>query len=276
MRFLADGRSALLNTWQCGFYLASGLDTDAPILSAVLALEQPRHVGCGVPILIGHWWIMPIESTREFVVFDVSDPARPRLSTALSADSSFKPHWISRDPNSDQLVFTAEGPSPAVRLAHFDSTTGTLRWDEPSVNVRAVRWGCPSPGRFGPVARRGKLRRMGRSSRAGESLRRYRAPPHKPRRIHECAHACYQRTLFSVRPIEWSRWQRLGSGRDADASPVASVVAIHDRFQRADADSNPVCNLPLTSGAHTTARTTVFRLAPCKQQGRACTVRRPA
>lgn len=130
MRFLADGRSALLNTWQCGFYLASGLDTDAPILSAVLALEQPRHVGCGVPILIGHWWIMPIESTREFVVFDVSDPARPRRATALSADSSFEPHWISRDPNSDQLVFTAEGLSPAVRLAHFDSTTGTLRWDE--------------------------------------------------------------------------------------------------------------------------------------------------
>jgi hypothetical protein len=54
----------------------------------------------------------------------------PRRTSALVADSSFTPHWISRDPNSDRLVMAAGGPSPAVRLARFDTTTGVLRWDE--------------------------------------------------------------------------------------------------------------------------------------------------
>jgi hypothetical protein len=130
LRFLSDGRSALLNTLYCGFYLASGLDTDTPTITPVLALEHPRHVGCAVPLLIGHWWIMPISSTFEFVVYDVSNPRTPRRVGALQADSSFVPHWISRDPHSDRLVFTAEGPVPAVRLAHFDTTSGALRWDE--------------------------------------------------------------------------------------------------------------------------------------------------
>lgn len=130
VRFLPDGRSALLNTNYCGFYLASGLDTDTPALESVLALSHPRHVGCGVPLLIGRWWIMPIASTFEFVVYDVSNPRTPRRVGALHADSSFVPHWISRDPGSDRLVFTAEGPEPAVRLARFDTTSGALRWDE--------------------------------------------------------------------------------------------------------------------------------------------------
>ena len=45
---------------------------------------------------------------------------------------------------------------------------------------------------------------------------------------------------------------------------------------RADADSNSVRNLRLVIGSHTTARTTVFRRATCKRQGKTCTVPRPA
>lgn len=130
VRFLADGRRALLNTVYCGFYLLDRLDTDAPSLTPVLALEHPTYLGCAVPQRIGRWWIMPVESVREILVFDVSDPLHPRRTTSLAADSSFTPHWIARDPHSDRLVITGEGPVPAVRLARFDSTTGAIRWEE--------------------------------------------------------------------------------------------------------------------------------------------------
>jgi len=129
VRILPDGRSALLNTYYCGFYLLSGLDGPTPTVEPVLSLSHPQHIGCAVPLLVGRWWIMPVASTREFHVYDVSDPKRPRRTSVLAADSSFEPHWIARDPGSDRLVMTAEGPQPAVRLARFDTTSGTLNWD---------------------------------------------------------------------------------------------------------------------------------------------------
>lgn len=130
VRFFPDGRSAILNTYNCGFYLLSGLDGDTPSLEPVLALEHPRHVGCGVPLLIGKWWIMPVGSTHEFIVYDVSDPRTPRRTSTLTTDSTFFPHWMSREDGSNRIVLSAEGKHPGVRMVRFDSTTGTLAWDE--------------------------------------------------------------------------------------------------------------------------------------------------
>lgn len=130
VRFFPDGRSAILNTYNCGFYFLSGLDGDTPALEPVLALEHPRHIGCGVPLLIGKWWIMPVGGTHEFIVYDVSDPRKPRRASTLTTDSTFFPHWMSREDGSDRIVLSAEGKHPSVRMVRFDSTTGTLAWDE--------------------------------------------------------------------------------------------------------------------------------------------------
>lgn len=130
VRFFPDGRSAFLNTYNCGFYYLSGLDSDAPALERVLALEHPRNIACGVPLLIGNWWIMPVANAHEFVVYDVSDPRKPRRASALTTDSTFFPHWMSREEGSNRIVLSAEGKQPSVRMVRFDSTTGTLAWDE--------------------------------------------------------------------------------------------------------------------------------------------------
>jgi hypothetical protein len=149
VRFLADGRSAILNTYNCGFYLLSGLEGEAPVLEPVLALSNPRHIGCGVPLLVGHWWIMPIPTTHEFVVYDLADPRKPRRHSVLAADSTFESHWMSREPGTDRIVVSVETKVPSVRLVRFDSTTGTLRWDEtfrdtpdgpPGVRFDRVQW----------------------------------------------------------------------------------------------------------------------------------------
>ena len=149
VRFFPDGRSAILNTYNCGFYFLSGLDGAAPMLEPVLALEHPRNTGCGVPLLIGKWWIMPIANAHEFVVYDVSDPRKPRRASVLATDSTFFPHWMSPEPGTDRIVLSAEGKHPGVRMVRFDSTTGTLRWDErfrekpdgpPGVSFERAEW----------------------------------------------------------------------------------------------------------------------------------------
>lgn len=130
VRFLPDGKSALLNTYYCGFYHLTGLDGDAPAIARVLALDDPRQRGCSVPLLVGRWWIMPVGRSREFLVLDVADPRRPRVASRLASDSSFTPHWVAREPGTGRLVATSEGPDPRVSLLHFDSTSGRLSWDE--------------------------------------------------------------------------------------------------------------------------------------------------
>ena len=45
IRFLPGGTTAMLNTWNCGFYYLAGLDTDQPSIE--------RTTGCGVPLLVG-------------------------------------------------------------------------------------------------------------------------------------------------------------------------------------------------------------------------------
>ena len=130
VRFFADGRSALLNTYNCGFYFLSGLDGNSPAIEPVLALEHPRYIACGVPQLIGNWWIMPVGNAHEFIVFDVSDPRRPRRVSTLTTDTTFNPHWMSREEGSNRIVLSSEGKAPSVRMVRFDSTTGTLTWDE--------------------------------------------------------------------------------------------------------------------------------------------------
>jgi hypothetical protein len=100
------------------------------VIERVLALEFPRYNGCGVPLVIGHWWIMPVTAAHEFVVLDISDPRRPRVANTFRTDSAFVPHWIARDPAGTRLVATSDGKPSAVRLMHFDSTSGRLAWDE--------------------------------------------------------------------------------------------------------------------------------------------------
>ena len=130
LRFLADGKRALMNTYYCAFYLLSGLDGDAPTMERVPALEYPRYNGCSVPLNVGHWWIMPVTGARAFLVLDISDPRHPRVASTLATDSTFSPHWLTRDPGGTRLVATSDGTNPSVRLMQFDSTSGRLAWDE--------------------------------------------------------------------------------------------------------------------------------------------------
>ena len=143
-RVLSDGRSVLVNTYRCGFYRVMDLETLAPRAEFVLSEQPPTGPvsGCSVPVVVGHYWVMPIAYQHRVAVLDVSRPDHPREVSSLATDSTFFPHWSSADPRSDRIVVTEQGDGPPrVMMARLDPKTGQLRWDE-----RFRDAGSASPG----------------------------------------------------------------------------------------------------------------------------------
>ena len=136
-RVMRDG-SVLLNAYGCGFYRMTGIGTDRPAIQNVYTLDVPagrvppgRLAGCGVPVVDGRFWVVPVGRLNLLLTLDVSDPARPREVARLQTDSSFRPHWLAKDPGSDRIVVGAEnGGEDRMLMARLDARTGALRWDE--------------------------------------------------------------------------------------------------------------------------------------------------
>jgi hypothetical protein len=149
VRTLSDGRTALVNTYYCGFFRVTGVDTD-PKIERVLTMPLPRNVGCSVPVIAGHFMVMPIAYAHRYATIDLSDPAHIREVASFPTESNFYPHWAAADPGSDRLVFTDQGDGPPkVVLAHFDRATGRLSWDQgfrdagsatPGVSYHRAQW----------------------------------------------------------------------------------------------------------------------------------------
>lgn len=151
VRFLGGGRTALMNTYYCGLYFLRDVDTDAPSAKLVhrFATEGGNR-GCGVPLVIDHYWIMPVAYGEAVIVLDISDPERPREVSRLQMDTTFKPHWLSPDPGSDRIVLIDQGDNNApIVMLRFDRITGALRYDEafrdagssqPGVSFQRVSW----------------------------------------------------------------------------------------------------------------------------------------
>ena len=141
VRTMPGGRTALVNTYYCGFFRVTGIDAN-PKIERVLTLPLPRNIGCSVPVIAGHFMLMPIAYAHRYATIDIADPAHVREVASFPTDSTFFPHWAAADPGSDRLVFTDQGDGrPKVALGHFDRATGRLSWDE-----RFRDAGSPTPG----------------------------------------------------------------------------------------------------------------------------------
>lgn len=131
-RVLPDGKSVFLNSYRCGFYHVTGLETDDPVIRSVYAIDTPDHGGaCGVPVMVGSYWIMTVGRAHMLVALDIRDPARPVEVSRLVADTTFRPHWLAKDPGSDRLIVGGEnGGESRMLMARVDEQTGRLSWDE--------------------------------------------------------------------------------------------------------------------------------------------------
>lgn len=127
-RAMPDG-SVLMNTLMCGFYRIHGLDTGEPRIEAVL--NYPDMIGCSVPAVIGHYYILPAIFGETILVFDMSDPEHVREAGRFDTPG-YQPHWAAADPLRDRVVITSSGPAAVntVLMLDFDRQTGTLSLDE--------------------------------------------------------------------------------------------------------------------------------------------------
>jgi hypothetical protein len=135
-RVLTDG-SVFLNSYGCAFYRLTEVASDNPRLDALFALETPpppkpgwMRGSCGIPVVVGHYWIQPVGQLHLVIVLDIANPASPREVFRLATPSSFNPHWLARDPRSNRLVLGAElGGEQGFYILRFDEHSGRLSFD---------------------------------------------------------------------------------------------------------------------------------------------------
>jgi hypothetical protein len=134
-RLMADG-SVLINAYGCGLYRLTGIEGDSPLLTHLLTFaaeetDPKRRGACGVPVVDGRWWVMPVGRANRLVTLDISDPAKPRIVSRFDTASDFRPHWTAKDPRSDRIVVGAEhGGEQGMLILRLDPRTGALRADE--------------------------------------------------------------------------------------------------------------------------------------------------
>lgn len=135
-RLLDDG-SIFLNSYGCAFYHVTEIESETPKLSMVYALQtkatnKPSHIrgACGIPVRVGDFWVQPVGKLNAVVVLDISDPTAPREVFRLKTPSSFKPHWLSKDPTSNRFILGAElGGEQGLFMLRMNEETGELAFD---------------------------------------------------------------------------------------------------------------------------------------------------
>ena len=128
-RFLEDGRTLIVTTFNCGMYVVRGVETDAPDVRHVYTLPQNVAEGeeCGLPVQSGRFWVQTVENTESLVVFDLSDPDHPVVVDDFRPIDGGRPHWISKEPFGNRIVLTGGGTlTGQVMLLQIDPTTGAL------------------------------------------------------------------------------------------------------------------------------------------------------
>lgn len=136
-RVLEDGKTVLVVTGSCGLYRLSGIEGADP--SAQFVYDFGSRA-CGVPTVVGHFWIQATLSSHSLTSLDVSDPARPREVGYLALQSEELPHWVSREPGGNRLVITGYGSLATHALfASVNRRTGALSLDSHNIDFNR-RW----------------------------------------------------------------------------------------------------------------------------------------
>ena len=131
-RVMPDG-SILFNAYGCGLYRVTALEEAHPVIANVYSFKvPPEDLGsCGIPLVVGNYWLMAVGASHTVIALDVRDPAHPVEASRLVADTVFRPHWLAKDPRSDRFIVGAEnGGENRMLMARVDSTTGRLSWDQ--------------------------------------------------------------------------------------------------------------------------------------------------
>lgn len=121
-----DG-AAYIQTLSCGVHRVTGMDTPMP--TAKLVHKFPGDF-CGVPTIVGHYFIQSVPAIHGYVVLDIADGAHPREVSRLTIDAKYDPHWTGWDAKAKRLVVTSGQSGDRMYLLKLDEKTGALTLDE--------------------------------------------------------------------------------------------------------------------------------------------------
>jgi hypothetical protein len=132
-RVLADGRTVVVPTFNCGLFLARNLAGDHPTLQHIYDFGYRT---CEVPVVAGSYLVETMQSGHAIVSLDLHDPEHPREVSRILLPPDEYPHWLALEPGADRLVITGYGAlGTRVRFATVDRNTGKLTLAGPSIEL---------------------------------------------------------------------------------------------------------------------------------------------
>jgi hypothetical protein len=130
-RLLADGKTVLVSTFDCGLYLLTGLDGPSPAGQLVSSFPRKTGTYCAIPVIAGHYYLVTVPAWHAVVSLDISNPAQPREVSRVELGEQDVPHWIALEPNHRRVVITGYAAlQNRLILANFDEATGRLTLDQ--------------------------------------------------------------------------------------------------------------------------------------------------
>jgi hypothetical protein len=124
-----DG-SVFVQSLGCGLERITGIDSDAP--TAKLVHTFPGN-WCGVPVIVGHYFVQSVPAVHGFIALDIADPAHPVEVSRLKISEDYRPHWTAWDAATKRIVITPGkqgADADRMYLLKIDLEIGTLGVDE--------------------------------------------------------------------------------------------------------------------------------------------------
>jgi len=119
-----DG-AVYVQTLGCGIERISDIDKNQP--TSKLVYNFPGSM-CGVPTIVGHYFIQSVPITHGLIVVDIANGNKPVEVSRLKLSDTFSPHWTGWDEKAQRVVVT--GTEPRLYLLKLDQATGVLTMDD--------------------------------------------------------------------------------------------------------------------------------------------------
>lgn len=131
-RVLADGKTVVVPTFNCGLFLVRNLPGEHPALQHVYDFG---YRVCEVPIVVGDYLVETMQSGHAIVSLDVHDAEHPHEVSRILLEPDQDPHWLAAEPGGDRLVITGYCALATHALfAKIDRQTGKLTIDPESID----------------------------------------------------------------------------------------------------------------------------------------------
>jgi len=135
-RVLADGKTVVVPTFNCGLFLVRNLASDHPTLQHIYDFG---YRVCEVPVVAGDYWLEAMESGHAIVSLDLRDPEHPHEVSRILLPPDEYPHWLALEPQGNRLVITGPGAlATRIRFATVDRRTGKLTLEPSMIDLTRV------------------------------------------------------------------------------------------------------------------------------------------